>query len=239
MGFLSNIVGDIMGTNDAAQAASDANYMGMKEERAMFDVAQRQQREMFDLSRSDMLGERERVRTEASPWSSLGLAGYENYMGEANKGFSFDLANDPVYQERIKELDKNIASGMSAKGMKLSGSTLGALRDATATEIGSAYGRQFDKYQANLSNLFQGAGMGAQMQQGVWGVSSPMTANMATSAMTQGANSAGMSMTQGSNAAQGYQNLGAIQAQQATAPFQNLLSMGQAAGSMMMGYGML
>jgi hypothetical protein len=213
MGFLSDFVGDVLGTNDAAQAGLDANYQGMKAER-----------EMYDISRGDMLEERGFQRARARPWIEGGLASMGMYDESARTVFNFDLASDPVYGVRIAELDKILSQGQSAKGMKFSGSTLSQLRDATATEVGSAYGRQFDRYQANLSNLFQSAQMGSTMQQSLMGSGGATAANMA-----------GQAQQQGSNAAQGFQNQGAIRAQQATAPFQNLLAIGQTAGSIMAG----
>jgi len=209
------LVDDPFGTDAAAKAAREGNASAMAAEKEMFDKSMAFQRGQWDWQKE-----------QAKPWTQAGLGALGQYQDTMGAGFNFDPSTDPVYGARVSELDKNLASSQSARGMKLSGSTLKGLRDITASELGASYGRQFDQYQSRLNNLANiiNVGTGSSM-------------NLSNIGQNYGANISNMMQNFGQSQAQGYMNIGQIGAQQAVAPFQNLMSLGTTAGGVMSGIG--
>lgn len=209
------LVDDPFGTDAAAEAARRGTTQAMQAEREMFDESMGFQREMWDWQKE-----------QAAPWREAGLGALGQYQDIVGSPFQFDPSGDPVYQARLGEMSKAIGTSGAGKGMQLSGRTLGSLRDMTASELGASYGRQFDQRQAQLNNLANiintGTGSAMNLANIGQGFSSGMSSAMQNLGRSQ---------------AQGYMNLGQIGAQQAVAPFQNLMSLGTTVGGLMSGAG--
>ena len=212
---MGKIVGAITGANAAERAASRGQREATRLQTEMFDKNMAFQEEQWDWQKQ-----------QAQPWMKAGLGALEQYQGKINTGFNFDPASDPVYQQRLLEQSKAFGAGGASKGMQLSGASLKGLRDITGAELGSSYGRQFDKYQADLSNMgnLMNIGMGA-------------STNLSNVGGQYASNVGNMMTNQGAGLAQGAQNLGDIKAAGATAGFNSLMSMGNMAAGVMSGYG--
>jgi hypothetical protein len=209
------IIDDPFGTEAAADAAMAGNRSAMQAEREMFDENMGFQRELWDWQKD-----------QAAPWTEAGLGALGQYQSTLSSGFNFSPESDPVYGARLSELSKAVGTSGAGKGMLLSGGTLRSLRDMTASELGASYGRQREAYQQKLANLGNLINVGAGASTGLSGIGSAFGANV------------GQTMQQfGQSQAQGYMNQGQIQAQAATAPFQNLMTLGQTVGGAMSGYG--
>lgn len=209
------LVDDPFGTDAAAKAGLQGQREGMAAEERMFGKGLAFQQKIFDWQKE-----------QAAPFREAGLGALGTFQDKLKQGFKFDPLGDAVYKARVSELDKQLASSQAARGMKFSGSTLKSLRDITAGELGASYGRQYGAWSDTLANLgnIVNVGQGSTMNLSNIGAS-------VASQVGQGYQNLGSSL------AQGYQNMGAIRAQQATAPFQNLMSIGTTAGGLMMGAG--
>lgn len=209
------LLDDPFGTDAAAKAGVASQNAAMAAEERMFGKGLDFQKEMWDWQKA-----------QSQPFREAGLGALGTFQDKLKQGFTFDPTGDSVYQARVSELDKQLASSQAARGMKFSGSTLKSLRDITAGELGASYGRQYGAWQDTLANLgnIVNVGQGSTMNLSNIGAG-------VSSQVGQGYQNLGSSL------AQGYQNIGAIKAQQATAPMQNLMSLGSTAGGMMMGAG--
>ena len=208
--FIGSTLGSLTGADDAAEAAREGQRLSLEAQERMAEKSEAFQREMWDWQKE-----------QAAPWTTAGLGALGQYQEQMGAGFAFDPSTDPVYQARLGEQSKAFGASGAARGMQLSGGTLRGLRDITATELGSSYGRQRGEYQqrlANLGNIMnvgQGrgmnlAGMGQQFTQGVTGTMGQL----------------------GQAQSQYHQNIGQIGAQQATSGFNTLMGMGQLGASM-------
>ena len=209
------LIGDITGTNDAAQAGRDANAAAMASQERMFDRSMDFQNMMFNWQKE-----------QAEPWRAAGLSAMGDFRRQLSSGFSFTPDDDPIYQARLKEGTRAIQRSGAGRGALLSGRTLSDLSQMSSAELGGSYQRQYGEYNDRLYNF------AALMSQGS-GVSSNL-GQIGAQFAQQGSN---QMMQQGANLAQGYTNLGAINAQAAVAPFQNLMALGSMAGGMMTGAG--
>jgi len=209
------LVDDPFGTDAAAEAARRGTTQAMQAEREMFDESMGFQREMWDWQKE-----------QAQPWTEAGLGALGQYQDTMQTGFNFSPETDPVYGARLSELSKSIGASGAARGMQLSGGTLRSLREMTAGELGASYGRQREAYQQKLANLGNLINVGAGASTGLSGIGANFSANVG-----------GQMQQFGQQQGQGYMNLGQINAQAATAPFQNLMSLGSVAGGIMSGAG--
>lgn len=156
-------------------------------------------------------------KEQAAPWTKAGIGALGSIQEMLSGGY--DLTQDPIYQQRLTEQSKAFGASGAAKGMQLSGATLKGLRDITGAELGSAW----DRRMAGLGGLMN---LGATASTGLSGIGQGYTSGVV--------NSLGQL---GQSQSQMYQNLGAINAQAATAPFQNLMSLGSMFGGVMSGAG--
>lgn len=220
MGFsLGKLLNPITGSEDAAKAARQGTQQAMAAEKEMFEKNLGFQKEMWNWQKA-----------QAQPFRKAGLSALGTFQDKLKQGFTFDPTGDSVYQARVSELDKQLASSQAARGMKFSGSTLKSLRDITAGELGASYGRQYGAWQDTLANLGNIVNVGQGSTMNLSNIGSNFSANVG-----QGYQNLGSSL------AQGHQNLGAIGAQRAGAGFQDTLAVlqtvgGIAAGAGAMGY---
>jgi hypothetical protein len=157
----------------------------------------------------------------AAPYAAAG-AGALPQLQEMTAG-GFDVAQDPFYQALLAERTKGVEQSAAARGMQLSGRALQEIGRGTTTEMMGAYGRR----QQQIQNLFNLASMGQAAAAGQAQAGGQMGGRVGQSILAGGAAQAGM-----------YQDIGQIQAAQAQAPFQQLMSIGQL-GAMAYGGGAL
>lgn len=218
MGLLSgigNIVGELTGTNAAADAAMSANRAAMGLTKDMWDEQLGFQTDIWNYQKK-----------QSAPWITAGLAGLGQFTDELNAGFNFE--EDPGYQFRLAEGERGIERAASSRGRSLSGATLRELGRYNSGLASQEYGAAHGRYQDRLSRLKSLADFGMTASTGINATGSQFSSSVG----------AGYQSTS-QNLAQGYQNQGAIQAQAATAPFQNLMAIGQTGASVMGGMGLM
>jgi len=192
-------ISDITGSKAAAEAAEEANRKAMASEERMFNQSMDFQKEMWDWQ-----------KTEMEPWKEAGLSNLGKYQTELDAGYQYK--EDPGYQFRLSEGEKGINRAASAGGRYLSGGTLRELGRFNSNQASQEYGAGYGRYQDRLSRLGQLSQLGYSASTNLGNIGSQHT--------QQGS----QTMTNfGASQAQGYMNQGAIQAQAATAPFQNLM----------------
>ena len=211
---VGGLVGDITGSNKAGEAALAANQQGMAAQKAMFEQGLAFQKEMYADSKAAM-----------APWQEAGLAGLGQYKDAIAKGFDFEA--DPGYQFRLSEGERGIERAAASRGRSISGATLRELGRYNSGLASQEYAAAFGRHQTRLDRLKTLADFGYGASTGLSSISQNL-----------GSNVGGQYVQQGANLAQGYANQGAIQAQQATAPFQNLMTIGNTAASIYGGVGM-
>lgn len=135
------------------EKAAELSLQGTREQLAL-------QKEMWEQGREDV-----------APWREAGLRGLSLYEMASYSPFEFNLEQDPIYQKQLEEQTKTLERSAAAKGGLLSGGTLRDLREATASELSAAYGRQYGQYQDTLNRYgaIAGIGMGANQTLGSLG----------------------------------------------------------------------
>lgn len=213
MGFLSDItdtfkdpVGAMTlgmfdtGAADAAAAGREGQAASIAAQESAAQRSLRLQREMWQFGKRRM-----------RPYEQQGLRAV-GQLRQLQRG-NYDLTRDPVYQQRVEEQGRAIGASGAARGMQLSGRTLGELSRMTSSELGQAYDRRSSFLSGRINRGFSASsmmsGMGQQYAAG-------------RSATLQGL---------ADSQSQYHQNMASISAQEAQAPFQTLMSLGQLAAS--------
>lgn len=202
-----DLLGGLMGTDDAAEAAEQGQREAIAAEERMFGKSLKFQREMWDWQKG-----------QAAPWRQAGLAAMGEYQRSLRPG-GFDVTQDPGTMAYLDEGLKAIGRTGAARGSALSGRTLGAMREFSSGAVRSAF-------QNKLSNL------AALISQG-----SGVSTNLGMIGGQFASGVGGQMIQHGQSIGQGYANIGSIHAQAATAPFQNIMSLGQVGAGLMTGYG--
>jgi len=201
--FSLGSIDDVTGSEAAGRAQRGGQAAAIQSEREMFDESMGFQRELWDWQKQ-----------QAKPWRAAGLDALSQYQGMGD--FEFDYTKDPVYKARLEQMSKAIGASGAASGMQLSGRTLGALREATASELGSSYGRQFGEYQQRLNNLTN-----------LINVGSGVSTNLSNVGQNYGASVTGLQQNFGAAQSQYHQNIGQINAAQAQSGWNSLVQVGQ------------
>jgi len=203
--------------------------------------------------------ERYRQSSMSAPYEMMGFSALGEMYGTAGQPLNVDVTQDPGYQFRLEEGLGAIERSAAARGMQLSGATLKDIgqysQGLASQEYGAAYSRAENLRNQRL-NMLMGLGqMGAGFTGQQMGISSGLAgqelgsvANLAAARQDPGAiystvlgglsgvgqqytSSAQQAMAMGGQAqSQAAQQLGQIQANAATAPWQMLFGAGQAAG---------
>lgn len=235
-----DVLSDLTGTDAAAEAA----LTGQREAGAAAERSTEKQleflREQKAAQRADVFTLGQQMRTAgagaAGQRQQLLGAGYDQAISGLQ---NIDITQDPSYQFRLQQGLGAIEASGAARGMQLSGRTLQGLQDYGQQFASQEYGRAFGRAQTiGQLQAQRGTGMAGQVYDPSQVYSQQMGAltGVGSQYMQQGA---GTLQALGQAQSQMYQNIGAIQAQQAVAPFQNLLSLGQTGAGIMAGYGAL
>lgn len=204
---------DPFGTKAAAGESRKYNKLAFEAEQKRYEEAKAFGSEMWDWQKQNV-----------QPYAEAGLAGLGKYQTELDQGFDFQA--DPGYQFRLSEGQRGIEFGAASRGRSVSSATLRNLAKYNSGMASQEYGQAYGRYQDRLNRLGQLANMGFQA-----------TTNLGNIGQNYTNTTMGMMTGIGKSESQMYQNIGAINAQAATAPFQNLMSIGQVVGGVMSGYG--
>lgn len=192
MGFIGDIIGDITGSNDAADAASKAGDLqyqaaikGVEEQRRQFD-------KLVELM---------------APYVSAGtgaMGAQQNLLGLNGSGAQQSainaLSNSPQMQSMLKQGENALLQNASATGGLRGGNTQAALAQFRPQLLNQMIQQQFSNL-GGLSQLGQASAAGqasAGMQTG---------ANIGNLLQQGGAAQAGAAMAQGGATQQGFKNL--------------------------------
>lgn len=198
MGFIGDILGDITGVNQAADASRDASATQAASAQAAIDL----NKEQFN-----------KLRELLQPFVQAGtgaLSSYGNLLGsngaQAQQSAISQLMKTPAYTSALQQGERSILSNASATGGLRGGNTQAALSQFAPQLLTQLIGQQLQGY-GNLSSLGQNAAAGV----GNAGMSS---ANSISNLLQQqGAATAGGQLAQGQaarNNASSLLNLGGI-----------------------------
>lgn len=165
-------------------------------------------------------------KKQAAPYREIGLSNLGQYQKELNAGF--DYTADPGYQFRLDEGNRAIEYGAASRGRSLSSATLRNLVKYNSGMASQEYGASYSRWQDRLNRLGQLGTLGYNA-----------TNNLSNMGSSFASTSGGIMMNNASNQAMAAQNMGAINAQSAMLPFNSLMTMGNTAGGLMSGYGMM
>jgi hypothetical protein len=166
----------------------------------------------------------EQGREDVAPYKEAGERGLGLYELAAYSPFEFNLEQDPIYKTQLAEQTKALERSGAAKGGLLSGGTLRDLRNATASELTSAYQRQYGARQDEINRFGALAGIGQGASQTLGSLGSQFSSTMGQ-----------IGMAGGQVQAQAASNIGQINA----AGTQGMYgSVGQGLSSLGMMYGM-
>ena len=208
----SAVIGGIS-ANKAAGAAASAQRAGLAAEERIAEKNLSFQREQWDWQKE-----------QAKPWRDVGLATLGTYQKELNQGFNFQ--KEPGYNFRRDEGEKAINRAASARGGYFSGGTLRELGRYNQEYASNEYSKGYGRYQDRLNRLGQLATLGYNA-----------TTNLSNVGQNYANTVTGINQQLGQSTSQMYQNIGAINAQKAMAPFNSLMTAGQTGAGLMMGYG--
>lgn len=209
------LVDDFSGTEAAQEAALKGQEQASAASERTADKSLALQEKIFEWQKG-----------QAEPWRQAGLTAMEGFTGLNEQPFVFDPENDPVYQKEVEEGTMAINRSGAGRGMQLSGRTLGSLQEAVSGGLDRAYTRQYGRRLDSMRNY------AALMSQG-----SGVSTNLGQIGSQYAGGAANTLQQQGSNQAQIAMNTGAINASAATAPFQNLMSLGTMGAGLMQGAG--
>lgn len=189
------------------------------------------------------------------PYVSAGAGGLSSLQQLLSSPMEVDVTQDPGYQFRMREGEQALQRRQAAAGTAYGGGALKELakysQGLASQEYGAAWNRGMAERQQRLSSLSDLASMGmsaagtqaniyGQQAANIWDPSQyhiGRAQSLAGLSQQYTGQAAGALGNLGAAQSQYWQNIGAIGAQRATAPFQNLLSLGQAAGGAMEGIG--
>ena len=145
-----------LGSQNAANAQSDAAAQSAAAQQAMADKSIAAQREMFDIGRKDLQPYREGgVTAQNQLFQMLGLGGdttAANY-GKYSKDFGMsDFTADPGYAFRLSEGMKGLNAQAAARGGMISGAALKAATNYGQQAGSQEYQNAFNRYQTNRNN---------------------------------------------------------------------------------------
>ena len=213
LGMLAGAAISAFGANSAADSAADG-------QRDAANISQTTAREQMALQTRMW----EQGREDLAPYQEAGNRGLGLYELAAYSPFQFDLASDSVYKTQMEEATKAIERSGAARGGLTGGGTLRSLRDATASEVSSAYWRQYGARQDELNRFGALAGIGQGAAQTLGSLGGSYSGSMAQ-----------IGVNAGNNAANAASNIGQINAAGTSGMYN---SIGQGLSSIGMMYGM-
>ncbi|MBT8448778.1 MAG: tail fiber domain-containing protein [Gammaproteobacteria bacterium] len=206
MSFVGDIIGDITGSNQAADAMSAGAAQSAEATLAATEK---------NIEFQEWLWGEQKALSE--PYVQAGYSALDDYMGMAGQPYTMeDLYLDPGYQFRLNEGQKAYETSGAAKGMQLSGPQVKAQtrygQDYASGEYGAAFGRR----QTQLDNLYRmiaggQAAAAGQAQQGT----------------SMGTQVSGSIMAGGQALSNMYQQQAQASAAQAMAPWNTIMDIGQ------------
>lgn len=192
MGFIGDIIGDITGSNDAADAASKAGDLQYQAAIKGVEEQQRQFDKLVELM---------------SPYVSAGtgaLGAQQNLLGLGGAGAQQQainaLSNSPQMQAMLQQGENALRQNASATGGLRGGNTQAALAQFRPQLLNQMIQQQFSNL-GGLSQLGQASAAG-QASAGV-----QTGANIGNLLQQGGAAQAGAAMAQGGATQQGFKNL--------------------------------
>lgn len=146
---------------EAANAASDY-------ERQYTEEAKNLQKEQYDRTRQDLLGNQSTLNANYQPFLNTGTAannqlGYALGLGGTGTGeagqlvkpFTMaDFQQDPGYAFRLSEGQKALDRVSAAKGKYYSGGAIKALSDYNQGQAAQEYQSAYDRYRNNMSDIY-------------------------------------------------------------------------------------
>lgn len=180
LGIGGSLISGMMGQS-AAESAAEAEAAGLdKASQAQLKASQEalgEQRRQYDLTRGDLLNERDRQREFAEPYQAAGresIAGLQGLLNGTTDPTE-RLKATPGYQFQMDEGTKAIERSAAARGSLQSGQTMKALNEYGQGVASGAY-------RGYLTDLFQMAGYGANMAQAGSAVTSQLASTGANTA---------------------------------------------------------
>lgn len=205
MSFIGDIIGDITGSNQAADVAREGAGLSAQATTEATDK---------DIAFRKWLWGEQKDLTQ--PYADFGASAIGPYQEEVAKGFTLDdMYQDPGFQFGLNQGIDALDNSASARGMALSGPARKAY-----LRYGSDYGttkfnEAFNRRQVGLDNLYRMIMTGSNA-----------AAGQATTGGQMGTQVSNAIGTAGAANAQMYSDFGNIGAQQAMAPFNTLMDVG-------------
>lgn len=186
MGFVSNIVGGILGAH-AANKAADAGVKGAQQAQAL----EKQNQDDALAAQKTALGN---VTAAEQPYQSLGSTSANHLSDLLSKGFTAPTLADaeatPGFQFRLKEGTDAISRNAAATGTLMTGNTGKALTDygqnLAESTYNDDYNRALQTYTANVNPLLQGTQLGLSSTGQLTGANLDVAGNTAHIDMTEG-----------------------------------------------------
>ena len=182
MGFVTDIISNITGADDAATAQRDAASLASQATLASTE-------KNIDFQKW-LWGEQKAL---SQPFVNAGETALNQYMTDTNRPLTLEeLYADPGYQFGLSEGIKGVENSAAARGMQLSGSTLKGINRYATDYASTKYNEAWNRRQMGLDNLYrliaggQAAAAGQAAQGGQMGnqiSSSINTAGQATAQM--------------------------------------------------------
>jgi hypothetical protein len=206
MSFVGDILGEVTGANDAA----DAMRSGAEQSAAATLEATEKNIEFQKW----LWGEQKDL---LQPWVTAGESALQDYYSQVSQPFTMeDLYMDPGYQFRLQEGQKAYETSGAAQGMQLSGKQAKDLARFGQDYASSEYTNAFNRRQAELSNLYNLVSGGQASAAGQAQMGGQMGGQVSSSIMTGGQALSNM-----------YQQQAQATASQAMAPWNTLMDIGQ------------
>lgn len=205
MSFVGDVIGDITGSNQAAEAATQGAQLSSQ---AMLESTEKN----IDFQ-TWLWGEQKAL---AQPYADMGAGAIPAYQAEVEKGFTLDdFYADPGYQFGLNEGMKSMEQSAAAKGTQLSGAQLKGMNRYGTDYASTKYNEAFNRRQVGLDNLYRMIMSGQAA-----------AAGQAQTGTAMGSQVSGSILAGGQSQAQMYSDIGNIQAQQAMAPWNTLMDIG-------------
>jgi len=202
---VTNLIGDITGSNQAADAAKEGARLS-----AAATLAGTEKNIDFQKW---LWGEQKDL---SQPYSDFGAAAIPTYQQEVAKGMTVDeMYKDPGYQFGLNEGAKARETSASSRGMQLSGASQKALNRFGVDYGATKYNDAFNRRQVGLDNLYRMITSGQAAAAGQAATGGQMGAQVSSSIREGAGATANM-----------YSDIGNIEAGRAMAPFNTLLDIG-------------
>jgi hypothetical protein len=202
MGFISNLVGDITGSNEAKRALNAA--------KAETDALITQSRE---LNQNVLGGSVDQFGQSREGFANLDQSGYFEGVNPVSQDFQFseqDLLNDPGYQQRMAQANAGMQANNAVFG-SLGGQEQAAMnrqmQDYAANEYNTAFQRASQAFQNDLAGQNQAFGQGNQQYTNAYNQAGQLMSTDAGNMNAYVGNQMNLDSAQAANAQQNAQQL--------------------------------